>query len=43
LLWAAIGVALGFQTWRTMVREQCLSDEEAIEVMARMVRCLMRT
>jgi AcrR family transcriptional regulator len=43
LLWATIGVALDFQTWRTMVREQCLSDEEAIEVMARMVRCLMRT
>jgi hypothetical protein len=43
LLGAAIGVALDFQTWRTMVREQCLSDEEAIEVMARMVRCLMRT
>ena len=43
LLGATIGVALNFQTWRTMVREQCLSDEEAIEVMARMVRCLMRT
>ena len=43
LLGATIGVALDFQTWRTMVREQCLSDEEAIEVMARMVRCLMRT
>jgi AcrR family transcriptional regulator len=43
LLWAAIGVALDFQTWHTMVREQDLSEEEAIEVMARMVRCLMRT
>jgi AcrR family transcriptional regulator len=43
LLRATIGVALDFQTWRTMVREQCLSEEEAIEVMARMVRCLMRT
>jgi AcrR family transcriptional regulator len=43
LLGATIGVALDFQTWRTMVREQGLSDEEAIEVMARMVRCLMRT
>ena len=40
LLGATIGVALDFQTWRTMVREQCLSDEEAIEVMARMVRCV---
>ena len=43
LLGATIGVALDFQTWRTMVREQRLSDEEAIEVMARMVRCPMRT
>ena len=43
LLGATIGVALDFQTWRTMVREQCLSDEEAIEVMAGMVRCLMCT
>ncbi len=43
LLGATIGVALDFQTWRTMVREQCLSDEEATEVMARLVRCLMRT
>jgi AcrR family transcriptional regulator len=43
LLEATIGVALNFQTWRTMVREQRLSDEEAIEVMAGMVRCLMRT
>jgi AcrR family transcriptional regulator len=43
LLEATIGVALDFQTWRTMVREQRLSDEEAIEVMAGMVRCLMRT
>jgi AcrR family transcriptional regulator len=42
LLRATMGVALDFQTWRTMVREQCLSNEEAIEVMARMVRCLMR-
>jgi AcrR family transcriptional regulator len=43
VLGATIGVALNFQTWRTMVREQRLSDEEAIEVMAGMVRCLMRT
>ena len=43
LLGATIGVALDFQTWRTMVRGQSLSDEEAIEVVARMVRCLMHT
>ena len=39
LLRAAIGVALDFQTWRTMVREQGLSDEQAIELMVRMARC----
>jgi AcrR family transcriptional regulator len=43
LLRATIGVALDFRTWRMMVREQGLGDVEAIEVMARMVRCLMRT
>ena len=42
LLDATIGLALDFQTWRTMVREQGLSDEQAIEVMARMVRCVVR-
>ena len=42
LLSATIGLALDFQTWRTMVREQGLSDEQAIEVMARMVRCVAR-
>jgi AcrR family transcriptional regulator len=39
LLRAAIGVALDFQIWRTMVREQGLTDEQAIELMVRMVRC----
>jgi len=39
LLRGAIGVALNFQTWRTMVREQGLTDERAIELMVRMVRC----
>jgi AcrR family transcriptional regulator len=42
LLRGAIGVALDFQTWRTMVREQDLTDEQAIELMVRMVRCVMR-
>ena len=42
LLRAAIGVALDFQTWRTMVREQDLTDEQAIELMVRMVRCTTR-
>ena len=42
LLGATIGLALDFQTWRTMVREQGLSDEQAIEAMVRMVRCVAR-
>ncbi len=42
LLRGAIGVALDFQTWRTMTREQGLSDEQAIELMAGMVRCALR-
>jgi hypothetical protein len=42
LLRGAIGVALDFQTWRTMVRGQDLTDEQAIELMVRMVRCATR-
>jgi AcrR family transcriptional regulator len=42
LLRGAIGVALDFQTWRTMTREQGLSEEQAIELMAGMVRCALR-
>ncbi|GHO51991.1 TetR/AcrR family transcriptional regulator [Ktedonobacter robiniae] len=37
---AAIGHAISFQTWRSLVREQGLEDTEAIELMARMLRCL---
>jgi AcrR family transcriptional regulator len=43
LLLAALGHALDFQTWRSLVRQQGLNDEQAIEVMVGMVRCLMRT
>src|SRR5215216_2298497 len=35
----AIGVALDFQSWRTMVRKQGMTDEQAVELMAGMVRC----
>ena len=38
----AIGLALDFQTWRTMVRKQGMSDEQAVELMTRMVRCVTR-
>ncbi len=36
LLRASIGLALAFDTWRTLVREQALSDEQAIEVALRL-------
>ncbi len=42
LLLAALGHALDFQTWRSLVRQQGLDDERAVEVMVRMVRCLVR-
>ncbi len=38
VLLAAIGLALDFQTWRTLVRQQNLSDERAVELMVGMVR-----
>ncbi len=42
LLLAAIGHALDFGTWRSLVRERGLDDEKAIELMVGMVRCLVR-
>jgi AcrR family transcriptional regulator len=42
LLLAALGHALDFQTWRSLVRQQGLDDEQAVELMAGMVRCLTR-
>ncbi len=43
-LLGAIGLALDFQTWRTMVRKQGLDEDRAVELMVGMVRCLlMRT
>ena len=39
LFFGAIGVALDFQSWRTMVRKQGMTDEQAVELMAGMVRC----
>ncbi|MDP9409379.1 MAG: TetR/AcrR family transcriptional regulator [Actinomycetota bacterium] len=41
-LLAALGHALDFWTWRSLVREQGLTDEEAIELMVGMVRSAMR-
>jgi AcrR family transcriptional regulator len=43
LVFGTIGVALDFQSWRTMVRKQGMSDEQAVEAMAGMVRCAARS
>jgi AcrR family transcriptional regulator len=42
MLLGTLGHALDFQTWRSLVRQQGLSDEQAIEVMVSMVRCMTR-
>jgi len=41
-LYGALWVALEFQTWHTLVRQQGFEDEEVIELMVGMVQCLMR-
>jgi AcrR family transcriptional regulator len=41
-LLAALGHALDFRTWRSLVHERGLTDEEAIELMVGMVRSLLR-
>ena len=38
LLRAAIALALSFDTWRTLTRDQRLSDGQAVELMLRLVR-----
>jgi AcrR family transcriptional regulator len=42
LLLGTLGHALDFQTWVSLVRQQGLSDEQAVEVMVGMVRCSTR-
>jgi AcrR family transcriptional regulator len=42
-LLGAIALALDFQAWRTLVRQQEMSQDRAVELMVGMVRCLMRT
>jgi AcrR family transcriptional regulator len=39
---AAIGHALQFQTWRSLVREQQLDDAAAVELMVALARCVAR-
>ncbi len=41
LLLAALGHALDFQSWRSLVRQQGLSEEQAIKLMIGMGRCLV--
>ena len=41
MLLAALGHALDFWTWRSLVHEQGLTDEQAIELMVGMVRSLV--
>ena len=36
---AAIGLALTFDTWRTLVRDHGLTDEQAVELATRLVGC----
>ncbi len=36
MLRAAVGLALSFDTWRTLIRDQGLSDQQAIELMAQL-------
>jgi hypothetical protein len=39
---AALRLAIDFQIWRLMVREQGLSPEEAVDTQVRMVSCLAK-
>jgi hypothetical protein len=41
-LLGAVALALDFGTWRTLVRQQGLEEDRAVELMVGMVRCLMR-
>jgi AcrR family transcriptional regulator len=41
LLYGALWMALEFQTWHTLARQQGFDDDESIELMVSMVRCLM--
>jgi len=40
LVVAAVGHAVAFSTWRSLVREQGLDDAQAVAAMAALVRCL---
>jgi AcrR family transcriptional regulator len=40
LLYGALWMSLEFQTWQALVRQQAFEDDEAVELMVGMVRCL---
>lgn len=42
LVMAAVGHAISFETWRSLVRQQGLSDEEAVELMVCLVEGSVR-
>lgn len=42
LVRAAVGHAMNFQTWRSLVREENLDDGEAVTLMVTMIRCVAR-
>lgn len=42
LVRAAVGLAVDFLTWRSLIRWQGLDDAQAVEVMVAMVTCLSR-
>jgi AcrR family transcriptional regulator len=41
LLYGALWMSLEFQTWHTLARQQRFDDDESIDLMVSMVRCLM--
>jgi len=41
LLYGGLWMALEFQTWHALVRQQGFEDDEVIELMVGMVRCLI--
>ena len=41
LLYGALWMSLEFQTWHTLARQQGFDDDESIDLMVTMVRCLM--
>ena len=41
LLYGALWIGLEFQTWYTLVNQQGFADDEMVELMVGMVRCLM--